>query len=97
MIWAIVLTFIVTMLAAFMMFFRYDSQNLTKEVCKLRTENNKLTSELYSMHRDECNRRERDAYNQGVRDASRRSTQNKYRNIQGQAATLTDGEGGASK
>lgn len=101
MIWAIILTFIITVLGMAVMHLRGDNARIEHENCRLQREVTRLTGQVSDCLGNEQRRRERDAYGRGLYDG--RKTDTLYRSVlkrysSGEQITvMTDGERAGSR
>lgn len=79
MFWAIILTFVMTVLAMLVLFLRDGNAKQVKENHRLRSENDDLKRQISGYYDQDQRRRERSAYDRGLYNG--RQTDALYRNI----------------
>lgn len=79
MFWAIILTFVMTVLGMLVLFLRNDNTRQVNENKRLHNENNDLKRQISGYYDQDQRRRERSAYDRGLYDG--RQTDALYRNV----------------
>ncbi len=79
MFWAIILTFVMTVLAMLVLFLRDGNMKQAKENHRLHSENDDLKRQISGYYDQDQRRRERSAYDRGLYDG--RQTDALYRNV----------------
>lgn len=79
MFWAIILTFVMTVLAMLVLFLRDGNIKVVKENHRLHSENDDLKRQISGYYDQDQRRRERSAYDRGLYDG--RQTDALYRNV----------------
>lgn len=96
MFWAVMLTFVMTVLAMLVLFFHNGNTKQLSENHRLRDENENLRCQISGYYDQDQRRRERSAYDRGLYDG--RQTDALYRNVlkrysvREQAAVMMNGE-----